>query len=219
MTRFEILYFQATGRAEIPRAILDYADVEYKSTYPTDWPAEKSQTPYGQLPVLKEFESDSTEPSFVLTDSDAIQRYLAARYGLYGTSPADLKNNAQQDAVLGQWKDVTEVLVQAVFVAKTEEEKAAKFKKLGEVAAHLFKKHDELLLRNGTGHYVGNKTTLADIMAYLCLENLTKMPIYKDTLEEHVGEGLRKFQATLEQDPAFKRYQERAAVRQAAYQH
>ncbi|RKP34599.1 hypothetical protein BJ085DRAFT_29827 [Dimargaris cristalligena] len=210
MTRFEILYFPITYRAEPVRAILDYGDIEYKSIYPTNWPAEKSQTPYGTLPVLKEYESDSTEPSFVLTDSDAIQRYVAARYGLYGTSPADLKTNAQQDAVLGQWKDVMELLISAEYYSPTEEDKAAAFKKLGVAATHLLKKHDELLLRNGTGHYVGNKTTLADIAAYLSLELLAKMPIYKDTLEEHVGEGLQ-------QDPAFKRYQERAAVRQAAY--
>ncbi|KAJ1986781.1 hypothetical protein H4R33_003160 [Dimargaris cristalligena] len=217
MSRFEVHYVPATGRAEISRAILEYANADYQSTYPTDWAAEKSQTPFGQLPVLKEYEPDSTEPSFVLPDSDAIQRYLAARFGLYGTSPADVKSNAQQDAVLGQWKDVMEVMILAVYVAKTEEEKAAKFEKLGVMAAHLYQKHDELLLRNGTGHYVGNKTTLADIVAYMSLERLATMPIYKDTLEKHVGEGLRKFKATIEQDPAFKRYQERAVERLATY--
>ncbi|RKP33776.1 hypothetical protein BJ085DRAFT_40887 [Dimargaris cristalligena] len=180
-------------------------------------PAEKSQTPFGQLPVLKEFESDSTEPSFILTESDAIQRYLAARFGLYGTSPADVRSNAQQDAVLGQCNDVMVLMFQALYIAKAEEEKAAAFKKLGVAAIHLLKKHDELLLRNGTGHYVGNKTTLADIVAYMRLERLATVPFYKEILEEHVGEGLRKFQATLELDPAFKRYQEGAVARLATY--
>ncbi|KAJ1975485.1 hypothetical protein H4R33_006643 [Dimargaris cristalligena] len=219
MTRFEVMYFPTSGRAEIARAILDYADVEYKSIYATQWPAEKGQTPYGQLPVLKEYESDSTEPKFVLSDSDAIQRYLGARYGLYGTSPAELQTNAQQDEVLGQWKDVTEIFINYIFFAETEEEKANYLLKLGKAATHLLQKHDERLLRNGTGHYVGNKTTLADLFAYLCLKKLATMPNYKDTLEEHVGKGLRKFQATLEQDPSFKRYQERAVARYATYKY
>ncbi|KAJ1981747.1 hypothetical protein H4R33_005178 [Dimargaris cristalligena] len=217
MTRFEILYFQTSGHGEVARAILDYANADYQSTYPTDWAVEKSQSPFGKLPVLNEYDSDSAEPSFVLSESDAIQRYLAARFGLYGTSPADVRSNAQQDAVLGQCNDVMDLLVQALFIAKTEEEKAVAFKKLGEAATNLLKKHDELLLRNGTGHYVGNQTTLADIVAYMRLERLVKLPIYKEILEEHMGEGLRKFQATLEQDPAFKRYQERAVARLATY--
>ena len=69
--KYELTYFDARGRAEISRLIFAAANVEYKDTRVTDWPAGKDQTPLGQLPYL------TIDGNLRIPQSIAIARFLA----------------------------------------------------------------------------------------------------------------------------------------------
>lgn len=60
------------------------------------WPAYKSETPYGQLPVL-------IVDGVKIAQSGAIQRYIAARYGLNGLG---LNEFGLVQATLEQLRDI-----------------------------------------------------------------------------------------------------------------
>ena len=77
---YEIHYFSVRGRAENTRLICAYGGFEFKNVFHDDWPARKAETPFGQLPVLKD-----TETGFALAQSHAIERYLAKKAGLIPT--------------------------------------------------------------------------------------------------------------------------------------
>jgi len=55
MTKPELIYFDATGRAEPIRMLLFFADIDYEDTrFPgSEWPAIKATTPLGVVPVMK----------------------------------------------------------------------------------------------------------------------------------------------------------------------
>lgn len=73
-TQYELLYFPARGRGEQIRLLFACAQVPFKNTGITDWPAMKSKMPLGQLPVLIEH----TEGNEIhIPQSGAIMRHLA----------------------------------------------------------------------------------------------------------------------------------------------
>ncbi|KAK6994499.1 glutathione S-transferase 6 [Biomphalaria glabrata] len=51
----KLIYFNGRGRAELSRLILAVAGQKYEDVriVGENWPAEKSKTPFGQLPVLE----------------------------------------------------------------------------------------------------------------------------------------------------------------------
>ena len=55
MTKPELIYFDAPGRAEPIRMLLHFAGIEYDDTrFPgSEWPAIKATTPLGFVPVIK----------------------------------------------------------------------------------------------------------------------------------------------------------------------
>lgn len=55
MTKPELIYFDAPGRAEPIRMLLHFAGIDYEDTrFPgSEWPAVKETTPLGFVPVMK----------------------------------------------------------------------------------------------------------------------------------------------------------------------
>ncbi|KAJ1961647.1 transferase activity protein [Dispira parvispora] len=208
MTRYEVYYFPGTGLAEVARMLLEYAGAEWSDKYPENWETEKSLTPHGKLPVLIEHGDDGKVVEIV--ESDAINRYLACKFGLYGQ---DIQENVQQDTIISQWKDVQ--VPTALSMQSDEHIKKYGAEKAKEASQHLFEKHGELLKKNGTGHYVGNRTTLADIFAYSWLKMLKKYKIVGESFPQQ--EVFDHFEATLASDPKFKRYLDRTEARFANY--
>ncbi|KAJ1656660.1 hypothetical protein IWQ61_003813, partial [Dispira simplex] len=84
-----------------------------------------------------------------------------------------------------------------------------------ETSQHLFQKHGELLKKNGTGHYVGNRITLADVTAYSTLKLFTKFGLVAGNTPHK--EEFDHFEATLASDPKFKRYLDGTETRFAEY--
>ncbi|KAJ1962250.1 hypothetical protein IWQ62_003591 [Dispira parvispora] len=208
MTRYEVYYFPSTGLAEAARAMLEYAGAEWSDKHPKSWETEKPLTPYGKLPVLIEHGDDGKVVE--IFESGAIYRYLARKFGLYGQ---DIHEDVQQDTILSQLKEVQT----STFMTFQDDEYIKKYgaEKAKEASQHLLEKHGELLKKNGTGHYVGNRTTLADICAYTCFKLLKKFGVVGESIPHQ--EVFDHFEATLASDSKFKRYLDRAEARFANY--
>uniref|UniRef100_A0A915B2P0 glutathione transferase n=1 Tax=Parascaris univalens TaxID=6257 RepID=A0A915B2P0_PARUN len=97
---YRLIYFNLRYLAECARQIFHHKGVLFEDIRikREDWPALKSKTPFGQLPVL---EVDGE----VISQSYAINRYLARRFGLAGTS---LIEEALVDSVADAHKDFLE---------------------------------------------------------------------------------------------------------------
>ncbi|KAJ1967828.1 hypothetical protein IWQ62_001607 [Dispira parvispora] len=208
MTRYEVYYFAGSGLAEAARMLLEYAGAEWSDKYPENWETEKALTPYGKLPILIEHGDDGKVVEIV--ESDAIYRYLARKFGLYGQ---DIQEDVQQDTIISQLKEVQ--IPTGLSMQSDEHIKKYGAEKAKEASQHLFEKHGELLKKNGTGHYVGNRTTLADIFAYYCFKMFKKYGVVGESIPHQ--EVFDHFEATLASDPKFKRYLDRTEARFANY--
>ncbi|KAJ1967867.1 hypothetical protein IWQ62_001584 [Dispira parvispora] len=210
MTRYEVYYFQLTGFGEAARTLLEYGGAEWSDKYPENWETEKPLTPYGKLPMLIEHGDDGKVLKIV--ESDAIYRYLARKFGLYGQ---DIHEDVQQDTILSQWKEIHSLIL--LIMSGNENVKQYAVGKFKEASQHLFQKHGELLKKNGTGHYVGNRTTLADIATYTALRSLKKAGLADENMPHK--EEFDRFEATLASDPKFKRYLDGTEARFANYKY
>jgi glutathione S-transferase len=154
----KIVYYDAKGRAEITRLVLAAGGIKWEEEVIDDakWKTEKEKTPFGQLPVM-----EVNGKRFA--QSLAMANFAAREAGLYG------KNNLealQIDQVIQLGNDLLNVAVQA-FHEKDEAKKAEQLKHFTEVdAPKYFALYEKLLKDNGTGYFVGNSLSLADIFIY-----------------------------------------------------
>jgi len=123
---YTIHYFPIRGLAELPRLIMEVGGITYKNTYPTDWPKEKSHTPFGQVPLLIERQinpKDKTQigPEFKLAQSGAISRYLARKIGLAGSSEHEV---ATIESIYESLVDIRTYWLKAYYAADMDKPKA-----------------------------------------------------------------------------------------------
>uniref|UniRef100_A0A915D826 glutathione transferase n=1 Tax=Ditylenchus dipsaci TaxID=166011 RepID=A0A915D826_9BILA len=96
--KYKLHYFPVRNLGEVIRLIFHYvnqpfADVKISME---DWPSYKSKTPHGKMPVLK-------VESHTLSESYAIARFLARRFGLAGKTDWE---KARADEIADYHKDV-----------------------------------------------------------------------------------------------------------------
>ncbi|OMJ20541.1 putative glutathione S-transferase 6 [Smittium culicis] len=198
-SKFDLLYFPFPGRALTSRLLLSVAGADWKNSVP-EWPKDKENMPYGRLPVLIETEQDGTE--FVLSESRAIEEYLAARFNLL---PQGIKNLAVSSQYVNQIFDVIEAYASiAGFKIKTSHALGADIdgltktpeeckdrdqfyiaqnivnltKSLRDTVKYFLQKHELILAKSQSGYYFGDSITYADLSLYtvyisLKNENLT----------------------------------------------
>lgn len=166
MPKYTLHYFNAKGRAELPRLVFkaagrDFEDVRYTQE---EWPEAKPKMPLGQVPVL--FIDD--EP---LTQGAAIAKYLAGEFGLYG------KDSMERARIDESRECLNEMAFEfgKIYGMKDETRKAEMSK---EYLENGLPKHmanfEKLLTRNnnGDGFCVGDKLSLADLTALFYFEML-----------------------------------------------
>ncbi|KAJ1973645.1 hypothetical protein H4R35_004009 [Dimargaris xerosporica] len=205
MSTYKLLYFNLEGLAETIRAILDYGEADWSNRYVSNWEQEKPTTPYGKVPVL--YEHQPNGETFELAESSAIQRYLASKFGLYGD---DAHSDAVQDSIISQLGEVLQALG---YVARGPEAMREELcQRFNASAKHLFTKHGEMLAKNGTGHYIGNRTTWADFAAYFVIQLIKQRGHFNDDLQA-LDAPFEKLATALEQDPKANRALERYAAR------
>jgi len=159
----KLIYFDTRGRAEPIRLILTLAGVKFEDVRltPEAWAAEKPNAPFGQLPIL---EVDGNK----YTQTVAIVNYLARETGLYGKTNLD---SLKIDQIIQLTVDFINIGGKALF-EKDEAKKAELFKNFKEVEAPKFLGFFEKLLKeSGTGYFVGNSLTAADILVYEYISN------------------------------------------------
>ncbi|KAJ1961475.1 hypothetical protein GGI12_003229 [Dipsacomyces acuminosporus] len=160
MSSYTLRYFDAKALAETSRAILAFSGDSWENTHPA-WPQEKADQPIGKLPVLVETSEDGSE--FVLTESSAIEQYLAIKYGLYITG--DAKQVARQEELRSQIKYLAQLAIN--YKWGTESARPNVLNEYNTLAPALIKYHEAALKANGSnGHYFGDRTTYIDLALY-----------------------------------------------------
>lgn len=171
MAAYELVYFNGKGLAEVSRLLLAVADKAFTdSRFPLErkegggfirpeFDAAKASGafPMGQVPILRVTEGGATT---VLSQSKAIERYLAGATGLMGASALEA---AQIDGVGELLVDVRGKLM----AAKDDAAKDAAFAALATALGHL----EKYIAASGSGFLVGSKLSLADVQLYAFFQN------------------------------------------------
>lgn len=180
--KLRLKYFNARGAVETARVLLaigdeKYEDVRYDITPGTmDAPAFKIAKEEGELvanlgraPVLV------TEDGAVVGQSRSIERFLARRFGLMGTTPTE---EALVDCVAEHCRDVKDAAMRKGFSAfargKTDEEKAAARAEWFETdLPTMLGKMDAAVRATSAkkGCAVGSATSYADVVVWALLRD------------------------------------------------
>ncbi|KAI8869509.1 hypothetical protein GQ42DRAFT_113617, partial [Ramicandelaber brevisporus] len=165
--QYELIYFPVTGLAETSKALLTVADASWKYTTISfeEWPAIKSTTPFGHLPILREYDPATGEKVFEVAESSAIEGYLATKFGLNGKT---LQETTLIASVRSVYNDIREHAFR-FFMAPNDDAKAKAFEKLKEIAGSTAVFLDKFIASNptGSGYYVGDSLTIVDVIAHM----------------------------------------------------
>lgn len=141
MPTYKLTYFDITALGELIRFLFSYGGLEFEDVRikPEQWPALKSNMPWGSLPVL---EIDGKQ----VTQSLAIARYLAKQIGIAGkTDWEELLINEAVDRI----NDVR-LFTAGVHYEPNAEAKKQKYKYLyNEYYPFILPKLDKLVADNG----------------------------------------------------------------------
>jgi glutathione S-transferase len=196
MSTYKLYYFNGRGRAEVSRLIFavagqKYEDVRYERE---EWPAHKSETPLGQIPVL---EVDGVK----LPQSFSIARFLAKQFNLAGK---DNFEQAKVDAVVDTINDlVTGFVPSRIEQDETKKQELTKKYFTEDLPKHL--QNLETLAKlysNGGEFFVGNQLTWADLLFFAVGEIL--LPVQGDCLDKNPW--LQKNRAEVEKHPKVAEY-------------
>lgn len=158
----KISYLPGRGLAETTRLLLAEAGADWEDIRLTQDQVKElkgTKLPYNQVPILE----CSRYPGLVVAQSQAIQRFVAKHYGLYGK---DIIETTLIDGVLEAILDIR--IDSRVNVYSQPEEKKPEGKK--KMETELFPKHlallENILRRSGTDYFVGDKISIADIQFF-----------------------------------------------------
>lgn len=175
-------YFDGRGVAETARMIFKIAGEEFEDfRYPfsfgvpgdfstikreefeADKAAGKMDVNMGKVPVL------DAGPDFSLPQSKAIERFLAARFGMMGSTPEEA---AWVDAVAEHVRDINDAYrAKGVFFMKDQEKKKEiEAKWFSEELPGLLAKLEKAL-PGAEGFSVGAKLSLADVLIFRLLKD------------------------------------------------
>lgn len=194
----ELKYFEARGAAETARIILalenqEYSDTRYEITPGTmnapEFQAAKESgeldVNLGRAPLLVVRDDDGKEN--VIGQSRTIERFLASRFGLMGSSDIEA---AQIDCIGEHCRDIKDAAGKKGFSMftrdKTDEEKAAARKEwFEEGMPEMLEKVEKAvkITSGGDGYAVGEKNSYADIAIFSLLRDCTIEADQNDTLK------------------------------------
>jgi len=151
-------YFPLRCRGETARLLLTYNGTKFEDVKvaPEQWPALKEKTPMGQLPVL---EVDGKQ----ICQSTAIARYIAREGGILGKNSLEMATaDMLVEGIFEMWGNLSKVYM-AKFQGDTKavEENWKTF--VPESLTPFLNRYQKFLDENGTGWFVGNALTWADV--------------------------------------------------------
>lgn len=165
MKNIKLTYFDIHGgRGEVARLALFMGGIDFEDRRIPfgDWPAVKSETPYGGIPVL-EVDGD------VVAQSNGINRFVGKLAGLY---PEDPWQAALCDEIMDAVEDVV-VQVVATFSVKDRKELEAKRKKLADGPIRFYAERlQKRLEAHGGRYFADDRLTVADLKVFLWVKHL-----------------------------------------------
>ncbi|CAL1548220.1 unnamed protein product [Lymnaea stagnalis] len=157
-SKLKLYYFDIRGRGEVARLILAAAGKRFEDIRFTldDWPEYKKKAPYGQAPLL---EVDGV----IFAQSLAINAFLAREFGFHGKTSLEI---FKIDEIAHLVEDFV-LIVARNFHLNDEAEKTNGILAIKvNDATRYFRFLEKILETNGTGYFVGDRLTLADILFF-----------------------------------------------------
>ncbi|KAF9151166.1 hypothetical protein BG015_006996 [Linnemannia schmuckeri] len=200
-------YFSIHFAGTNARGILAYAGAAWTPLY-VNWGVDKPNMPFEVLPLLTIIHPNGKE--LTLSENNAIDIFLAKQFGLHG-------RNAWEEALINAFYSSSncmffQEIMNSFFwesSGKSEEEKAKYLDDfLNKTLASWGRIHEAHLLNNhSNGHYVGDRTTLADIRTTTMLDALEKI-IGPDRVASIINTtktpNIIKVRANIESNPTYK---------------
>ncbi|KAJ3048860.1 hypothetical protein HK097_010137 [Rhizophlyctis rosea] len=169
MSRYELVYFPMRGKAETSRLLLVAGGANW-SNKTAQWPEEKDSMPFGQMPLLIEY-NESGEEVIRLAQSHAIERYLARKFGLAGSNEIEI---AILDSIIESIRDLHDAFIYYARKAPEVEKAAHRETYLNTTLPNGLKYLARFLEKNGNNrYYVGNKLSYAELYLYVLVEFAT----------------------------------------------
>jgi prostaglandin-H2 D-isomerase / glutathione transferase len=194
MSRPRLIYFDFPGsrgeecRIALHLAGVDFEDVRIKGE---DWPAMKSGTPFGAMPVL---EMAGQPP---LAHSNAILVLIGRQHGLH---PADAFEAARHESLMCAVEELRHTLTSSLRITDPEQKRQVR----EALAANELRTWGSQVERQlGEGPFVGGATLqVADIKLYMVVRWLTSGVVdhVPTTVFDHCPKLLRLFRAVGEHD-------------------
>jgi len=198
MVHYRLIYFNSRGRGEPIRYLFALAGVEYEDVrldHGEKWQTMKPNTPFGQLPVL---EIDG----FQLAQTKAIARYLGHEFKMAGRNNLE---SAKADMLVDGVEDVS-THIRPVFREKDPEKKKELFEAvMKEHIEPFLKRYEHFLEKSGTGYFVSDQITWADLFIFDRLQNFEKR--HPELLQHHAK--LRQFVDKIASNPKIKAWIEK----------
>ncbi|KAG0241245.1 hypothetical protein BGW41_006099 [Actinomortierella wolfii] len=204
---FQVLYFPVHALAELIRTILAYSDAKWEHLE-LEWPKMKEHTPFRVVPLVYEYHADGTV--IQLAESSAIERYLARKFDLFG-------DNAWEAYLVDMYFNNSLTVFNNMvskFLRVNGDDKEKRVEAYNKVVDEDIERwvqlHEEHLMANGNnGHYVGDRTSLADLMA---LVTLYRIETYRPkgaksvNISREATPALWKLKETLESTPSLAQW-------------
>jgi len=200
MPHYKLTYFNMMGRAEVLRLLFAQAGQDYEDCRITqeEWATFKPKTPFGQMPVL---EVDGK----MLAQTGAITFYLANQFGLNGKDDWEA---AKIQMLHGGAEDLMTHMIPWFREQDADKKKELCDKLIAEHVTPWLERYEKFLTDNGTGYFVGNDVTVADLgmfqftrffANFLCPETFKKFSELVK-FQERIG-ALPKIAAWIEKRP------------------
>ncbi|KAF9548157.1 hypothetical protein EC957_007185 [Mortierella hygrophila] len=205
--KYTLSYFSLHFAGTNARAILAYAGAAWTPLY-VNWGVDKPNMPFEVLPLLTIIHPDGKE--LILAENNAIDIFLAKQFGLHG-------RNAWEEALINAFYSSSnsmffQEIMNSFFwesCGKSDEEKSKYLDDfLNKTLASWGRIHEAHLVNNhSNGHYVGDRTTLADIRTTTMLDALEKI-IGPDRvaiiINTNKTPNILKLRANIESNPTYK---------------
>ncbi|KAI8810308.1 hypothetical protein BJ742DRAFT_801351 [Cladochytrium replicatum] len=211
MVHYSLYYYQEQARAEVVRLILAYSGAEWSNRFANDWPAEKPLTPFNQIPVLTETDDDGSV--LTLAQTRAIERYLARKYGLLGSTP---KESALIESIQESYVDLYAQFRAYRRAPADQKEQVLRTFKDTQLAKFIENHKKFIKIHGKAGHfYIGDKVSLADLHALQAIQGINAylpgllteemfpelFAVYRKVLE--VSERVREYVESPDRVPAW----------------
>ncbi|KAJ8022535.1 S-crystallin SL11 [Holothuria leucospilota] len=205
MPSYKLVYFNLRVQAEPIRYMFHLAGVDFEDKRVTEdeWKEFKSKPGLGQLPIL---EVDGKE----LPQSGAIYRYVAREHGFYPSSSWD---RAKVDVVIETVGDFDPEM-RKFFSERDPAKKTEVIKHFEEEGSVKHANNMEKLLKEnngGTGWFVGDKITLADVIVFYMWYDLVPslLGIEPGTFDLKENKLLESFIKRFQSEPSISEWLEK----------